>query len=554
MKQSLAARTGAGLRARIRVAVCRGGGLVASGLALLFPTQSAAQGFNAEAFEPIPVQEGSILSVSGTTSLPRNHHSLTLFASYARHPLALENEQTGETLGQLTGSIATLSMLAGFGIWDSVDLGLAIPLHRISAGSDFSSPPPEDVQAHLVSDSVLALGDVRIVPRWTALQRGASGFGVAVLAPVSLPTGSADRYVGDSLRVEPRVAVDWKGGPVLLAANLGYLFRDERTVLGSTIDDSVRWGLGADVSPSRHVAVLLETFGSMHPASGGFSRRGLPVEAMAGVRYRRSGWMAQVGGGPGVVSGLTAPQYRLFASVGYAPERDAVRHTEPLDADHDGIDDSRDRCPLEAEDWDQFQDDDGCPDLDNDGDGIVDTLDSCPNEAEDSDGFQDDDGCPDADNDGDGVLDTIDQCPNEAGVQEHYGCTPPAEPPSSVQVEQQTIDLNQTVRFARGSSKLESESLSLMDELAEVLKAHPELRRVLVEGHADDLGGVALNARLSRERAEAVVRALVERGVESARLRAEGRGSERPLVSNDSEEQRAKNRRVELHIEERAER
>src|SRR5690554_2412391 len=73
------------------------------------------------------------------------------------------------------------------------------------------------------------------------------------------------------------------------------------------------------------------------------------------------------------------------------------------DTDADGIVDALDQCPLKPEDYDGFEDEDGCPDDDNDGDGILDVDDACPNEPEDFDGFRDDDGCPDYDNDDDGI-------------------------------------------------------------------------------------------------------------------------------------------------------
>ena len=96
------------------------------------------------------------------------------------------------------------------------------------------------------------------------------------------------------------------------------------------------------------------------------------------------------------------------------------------DADKDGIPDNIDKCPNVKEDFDNFQDDDGCPDPDNDNDGIPDTIDKCPNDPEDKDGFQDDDGCPDLDNDGDGIQDSKDQCPNLAedfdGFEDYDGC------------------------------------------------------------------------------------------------------------------------------------
>ncbi len=65
------------------------------------------------------------------------------------------------------------------------------------------------------------------------------------------------------------------------------------------------------------------------------------------------------------------------------------------DRDGDGIPDDVDACPSVPEDFDGFEDDDGCPEGDNDGDGIPDAQYRCPNEPETFNGIQDDDGCPD---------------------------------------------------------------------------------------------------------------------------------------------------------------
>ena len=83
------------------------------------------------------------------------------------------------------------------------------------------------------------------------------------------------------------------------------------------------------------------------------------------------------------------------------------------DGDQDGVADKRDACPDNAEDFDGFEDADGCPDLDNDFDGVPDGRDLAPDLKEDVDGFEDDDGRPDLDNDGDGIRDADDGCPNE---------------------------------------------------------------------------------------------------------------------------------------------
>ncbi len=114
------------------------------------------------------------------------------------------------------------------------------------------------------------------------------------------------------------------------------------------------------------------------------------------------------------------PQYRFAGAIGWAG------FIMPQDRDKDGIKDNEDRCPKDPEDFDGFEDGDGCPEVDNDGDGVPDSLDRCPNEKEDPDGFADKDGCPDFDNDKDGVIDVNDKCPNVAedldGFEDDDGC------------------------------------------------------------------------------------------------------------------------------------
>lgn len=99
------------------------------------------------------------------------------------------------------------------------------------------------------------------------------------------------------------------------------------------------------------------------------------------------------------------------------------------DNDRDGVTDDDDRCPMDPEDRDGWRDGDGCPDPDNDEDGLHDDEDRCPSKAEDIDGHQDGDGCPDPDNDGDGIPDTRDQCPLEPedkdGFRDDDGCPEP---------------------------------------------------------------------------------------------------------------------------------
>jgi hypothetical protein len=102
------------------------------------------------------------------------------------------------------------------------------------------------------------------------------------------------------------------------------------------------------------------------------------------------------------------------------------------------------------------------------------------------------------------------------------------------------------IYFNFGSDSLRPESEPVLREISDALKAHPEWK-LIINGHTDNIGGDALNLDLSRRRAAAVRRALVEQyKIEDSRLSTNGFGASKPKESNDSDRGRALNRRVEL--------
>lgn len=102
------------------------------------------------------------------------------------------------------------------------------------------------------------------------------------------------------------------------------------------------------------------------------------------------------------------------------------------------------------------------------------------------------------------------------------------------------------IYFDTGKSVLKPESDAAVAEVAKLLQADPALK-VYVVGHTDNVASLALNMSLSKARADAVVQALVTKhGIAAARLIGQGVGPLCPVASNDAEDGRAKNRRVEL--------
>ncbi len=123
--------------------------------------------------------------------------------------------------------------------------------------------------------------------------------------------------------------------------------------------------------------------------------------------------------------------------------------------------------------------------------------------------------------------------------------------PSRVVLRAGKIEILEKVQFETASATLLSDSTSLLDEVASTLREHPEISKVRVEGHTDSDGARDYNLGLSRDRAASVMDYLVNQGVESTRLTAEGYGPDQPIADNDTAEGKEKNRRVEFTILER---
>src|SRR5262249_243291 len=104
------------------------------------------------------------------------------------------------------------------------------------------------------------------------------------------------------------------------------------------------------------------------------------------------------------------------------------------------------------------------------------------------------------------------------------------------------------VEFDTGKATIRAVSNGLLDNVAQVLREHPEILKVEVQGHTDNRGSPELNTALSQQRAESVMAALVRPKLAPTRLVAKGYGPTKPIFSNITTIGRQKNRRVEFHI------
>lgn len=133
---------------------------------------------------------------------------------------------------------------------------------------------------------------------------------------------------------------------------------------------------------------------------------------------------------------------------------------------------------------------------------------------------------------------------------------PPAEPapePAPPPKVADTLTLPDQIEFETNEARIKQtpKTMASLEQLASQLKKHPEITKLRIEGHTDNVGKERLNEKLSKARAQAVATWLSQHEIEASRLVAVGYGAKRPLVSNDSPEHRQMNRRTEYVVEER---
>jgi outer membrane protein OmpA-like peptidoglycan-associated protein len=431
-----------------------------------------------------------LVNQSGQVGLFRSHSALTLgmgrlalgaYGNYGVDPDFIRsttgyNAVSGLWDDSLGGydpkmRIVSTQVFLGYGITRFLDFGAGLPLY-----TDYLSGYRDEAGRKFYGKNQTGLGDLELSLKFQYPPYPHHRiFETSYFGSVSIPTGRADRgyfprhgyylldrpdSLGSKLQaVDSAIAmyssraaeIDMK---MLWTINLGELHSASPVLIH--IDYGVRWtrhelphlfllNMAFQYDPVAWFHLFTEFTGETRISNidHGFKLGDAALRLSPGISFTPAGGLflhlgADINLGTDTVMQYTVhdrrsaagpalafatriePQYRLAATLGWAG------YIIPQDADQDGIRDGADRCPKETEDFDNFEDSDGCPDNDNDRDGISDLKDKCLNDAEDVDGFEDLDGCPDYDNDKDLVADSADQCPVVAedldGFEDGDGC------------------------------------------------------------------------------------------------------------------------------------
>jgi len=509
----------------------------------------------------------------------------------------------GEVVGRPVTSMLFLHLGFSAALWDRFLVAIHAPVALWRSGETttgegvvFSRPSG----AHF--------GDLRLSMRGLVYGEAKDAFRLAIGQHIWFPTAGRDSYVGEgTVYAAPELVID---GNIDI---FRYAVQTDLVVRGAELPSSYELRAAGGVSffegtltvgPEALLRVDLD-----EPVLDTGARR-VGAEFYASASYRLP-WslVAGVAAGPGIAGGAGTPTMRGLFRIGYDPERHATaarrkddrdgdripdrgdacpdaaglpsaeptRHGCPSDRDDDGVFDAEDACPDERgvlvgarpgcppppdTDADGFVDPedacpaepgiaggdggDGCPPKgDRDRDRVPDDLDACPRRPGRPHSDAAENGCP-PDTDGDGLRDDVDACDEAAGPDhpETPGCP-------RVTLLGSAIVIRHEIVFAPGRSEIDPVSHPTLDDVAEVMKEHPEIDLLEVQGHTDDVGRPDRNRRLSKKRASEVRRYLIARGVSKQRIIAKGYGPDVPIGDNESEEGRAMNRRVQFVIRRR---
>lgn len=504
---------------------------------------------------------------------------------------------------------------AGFSliIADRLRLGLSMPV-QVHA---FGHPATRNGGEFLPPVHQQSAGDIRASLDVRVAGEYGDPISLAIGGSVFFPLGQREQFTGDeSVRFAPHVNIAGDAGAFAYAIRGGYEHRPlDIRYIDTQLGDTITFGGAMGVRfADKRVLLGPELYGRTIIEEGAH-KHDTPIEILLGAHVQAgAGIRVNAGAGTAVDRGYGAAHFRGLLGLEWFPEPErpdldkdgvyddedacinvaGVRTSDPVtngcppapppDRDRDGVIDSEDACPDAMgvrttdpatngcpppppdRDGDGVADsDDACADVagvrtndpktngcppDRDGDGVLDRDDACPDVA----GLKTEDpktnGCPDLDRDKDGIPNDVDACPEQAGPKSNdtktSGCP-------RVFIKNGLIRILEQPKFDFNKATIKADSDSLLTEVAKVMTDHPEIKRVRVEGHTDNKGAAAYNEKLSQQRADSVIKWLIGHGVAAERLVAKGMGLTTPLVPNDTETNRALNRRVEFHIEDQTE-
>lgn len=426
---------------------------------------SNGDGMDTHLFRPAVDSKG-FFSVNGTDIIGHNDISFGLVLDWGHTLMRTANEDApqgngvgvdsdglcdnpGECTPTSSGSgtkalIAdsfTGTISASYGIKNIAVVGLSVPISVMIGDPAYGIGQTGNLYN---TDQISAQKPTTIIPHAKIrILKVSEGFGLAAIVQGGFPIAKAqyDMLADPKGWLWPKVVAEKRfldAGALKLGLDVGYRAQfGSGTGFGLDVAGNpqlaegelqygslLTYGFGVSYRAIKRLDLVAEHYGTYLMTDGTDLGQSLSGEFLGGAKLfvEENSYLMAAGGSRAFMTGFEAADVRVVLGFVYEPSIG--------DRDGDGLRDDVDSCPDDPEDFDDFEDSDGCPEPDNDNDGIFDVDDRCPNIPEDMDGDEDKDGCPEGDKrgdrDGDGIPDDEDKCPDDPedldGFEDKDGC------------------------------------------------------------------------------------------------------------------------------------
>jgi outer membrane protein OmpA-like peptidoglycan-associated protein len=507
-------------------------------IAAIFLFSTASFALNVQTFRP-KVQKDGILTLPGSSSLGHNKWGFGLFYNYA-HDLLEEGNIGLKTNAGIAKHLHTIDALLAYGIMDWWTIHLDVPFHALSIVDRTI------IGGSVVSDTASDLGEMELSMLFTLRKNRLENerrIGFAVMPFVTTNTRSLAHYHReDGVSGGAKLISDkWLSEMDYVTMNIGFRIRPEETIGALRVNDDFMYGAGYQriLSKDHEFDFFAEIYGSTTFGDFASDEKSSPIEILGGFKkgWSDTGLSLAIGAGRGILGGYGTPDIRVFSGLTYIPvaKKPAPQVVIPPIVEVKkgtlGLTTVNDKDETLAAD--------------------ITVTDQSGNVIQKYSGSSIDlaliPGTYKIDITADGYTPQSGEVQINPGelVNRKISMVPIA------RIVAEKIEVNQVIYFDFGKATIQDISKPILDEVVKLLKAHPEVKLLSIEGHTDNIGTREFNTKLSGARAKSVADYLTSGGIESNKLTTQGFGPDKPIAGNDTKDGRAKNRRVEFLIKER---
>ena len=495
-------------------------------VALLSPTLATADSVNAQNFRSVQLQRTFVTMPDAVVS--EEGWAANVMFTQATNPLIYRLDSTEREDIRLVGQLWSADLTGGY-VFGRFGLGLGVPVHLYVDGHD--------------TTQVGAMGDISLSGHYTLVDRRSGPIGLGLSTRITAPTGNATLWLQQETSSASASIHASTGTSVVAAAELGFEGMGSADLAGTELGSRTRWGLAVHVPVTSNVWTSVELGGTNHLAD--LDAPGAnPAEVLAlGRMALTESLILTLGAGTALSAGIGSPTLRTLAGLSLTPDW-AVHEPTPRPSSKTSPAPLTPPTQTEGLVRVSASDAQGAPIL-----AALLVEETSTRVTTNADGV--------------GMLSlpagehtlritAAGHAPLRRALTIEVGSERDllvSLSRSRASISDDRIIIDDKVYFETGSAALLVQSHSLLDEVALLILDHPELTQIEVQGHTDSIGRAQDNLALSSARAETVLAYLVSAGVSQQRLSAVGKGEGVPLMAEESDEARAKNRRVEFHVQ-----